>query len=311
MASTDQAPNSYPSTVAVDLTQTPAEQPEATAVPSIWAKLGAEALGTFALVLAILGTGLYAGLSSVGVLGGALAAGLVLAGGIAAFGSVSGGHFNPAVSLGVAIAGRLPWLDMLWYWLAQLFGGALAAAVLFVTIPGGLAEAVKPEFTNQDMFATTANGFGKQSPLYQTTEPYTTQAGLDDITFNWRLALILELVATAIFVAVILGVIRQLSVATAPFAIGMTLAAMLLVTGVVTGGGLNPARSTAAALFSGSVALKQLWLFWLAPLLGAAIAGLFALAFSPEAEAPYAALPGGENDEGEDEDEDDEDVKSD
>src|SRR5665648_903788 len=106
--------------------------------PSLAARLGAEAFGTFGLVLVILGAGLYLPLSNAGTLGVALFAGLVLAGLIAALGHVSGGHFNPAVSLGAALSGRLSIVDLLLYWLSQVFGGIMAAAILYVTIPSTL-----------------------------------------------------------------------------------------------------------------------------------------------------------------------------
>src|SRR5665811_926500 len=125
--------------------------------PSLAARLGAEAFGTFGLVLVILGAGLYLPLSNAGTLGVALAAGLVLAGLIAALGHVSGGHFNPAVSLGAAFSGRLSVVDLLLYWLSQVFGGVLAAAILFVTIPSAL-PALLGAADSKAFFALTANG---------------------------------------------------------------------------------------------------------------------------------------------------------
>ncbi len=255
-------------------------------------RVGAEVLGTFALVLTILGSALYANLTSIGLFGVAIATALVLAGLIAAFGHVSGGHFNPAVSLGAALAGRVSFVDMLAYWAAQLVGALLAALVLVVAIPKGLASAItgNPDAGTADFFATVANGWGEQSPLFAQTEGYTTSAGLDAITFDLKTALILEVVGTAVFVAVILGVTgRKAAASTAPFAIGGTLGAMILVTGLITNAGLNPARSTAAALFAGGDAVGQLWLFWAAPLIGAAIVGLLVLAFAPAPPAAYDA----------------------
>lgn len=258
--------------------------------PGLLARVGAEALGTFALVLTILGTALYGQLTQVGVLGVALATALVLAGLISAFGHVSGGHFNPAVSLGAAFAGRVSFVDMLAYWLAQLVGAVLAALVLVATIPKGLAAAItgNPDAASKDLFASVVNGWGEGSPLFAQTEGYTTSAGLDVITFDLRTALILEVVGTAVFVAVILGVTgRRAAPTTAPFAIGGTLGAMILVTGLATNAGLNPARSTAAALFAGGDALGQQWLFWAGPLIGAAIVGLLVLAYAPTPQAAY------------------------
>ena len=227
--------------------------------------------------------------SAPAAIGVPIAAGIVLAGLIAALGHISGGHFNPAVSFGAALAGRLAWLDLFLYWVAQVVGAIAAAAIVFVTLPSGVTD-------KRAFFATTANGWAEFSPLSTSTQGAAT--------FDLRSALILEAVATAVFVAVILGVTsRRAAVAVGPFAIGLTLAAMLVVTGLATGGGLNPARSTAAAIFSGGDSLGQLWLFWLAPLLGAAIVGLFTLAFTPAtADADDDLF---EDDDDEDEDDDD------
>lgn len=251
---------------------------------SLLTRVGAELFGTFALVLTILGAALYSQLTQVGTLGVAVATALVLAGLISAFGHVSGGHFNPAVSLGAALAGRVSFLDMLAYWLAQVVGALLAAVVLVVAIPKGLAAAITgdPEAGTAEFFTSVANGWGEQSPL--------GVASTGQFSFDLKTALILEVVGTAVFVAVILGVTgRKAAPATAPFAIGGTLGAMIIVTGLVTNAGLNPARSTAAAVFSGGDALGQLWLFWVAPLIGAAIVGLLVLAFAPPPPAAYDA----------------------
>ncbi len=273
--------------------------------PSLLSRLGAEALGTFALVLVILGSAMYLQVTQIGTFGVAIAAGLVLAGLIAAMGHISGGHFNPAVSLGAAISGRLGWLDLLLYWVAQVVGGIMAAAILYVTVPSGLAAALLGQGKDEhNLFASVSNGWDKSSPLFAQTQGYTSQANLPDITFSLTHALILEAVATALFVAVTIGVVhRRAAVATGPFAVGFTLSAMILVTGLATGGGLNPARSTASAIFAGSDALGQLWLFWVAPLVGAAVAGLFAMAFSPVT-TPVDAVLLDDDDEDDDEDED-------
>lgn len=264
------------------------EEPRA----GLLARVGAELIGTFALVLTILGTALYGQLTSLNLIGVGIATALVLAALVAAFGPISGGHFNPAVSLGAALAGRVSFLDMILYWLAQVVGALLAALVLVVSIPKGLASAITgdAEAGSADLFASVANGWGEQSPLFAQTESYTAQAGLDPITFDLKTALILEVVATAVFVAVILGVTGRKAIpATAPLAIGGTLGAMIMVTGLVSNAGLNPARSTAAAVFARGEALPQLWLFWVAPLIGAAIVGLLVLAFAPPEPAPYDA----------------------
>lgn len=251
---------------------------------SLLARVGAELLGTFALVLTILGTALYGQLTGIGTLGVALATALVLAGLIASFGHVSGGHFNPAVSLGAAIAGRVSFVDMVLYWLAQVVGALIAGLVLAASVPKDLAGALTgdPAAGTAELFATVANGWGDQSPLG------TLSTG--QFVFDLKTALIMEVVATAVFVAVILGVTgRKAAASTAPFAIGGTLGAMIMVTAIVTNGGLNPARSTAAAIFAGGDAVGQLWLFWVAPLIGAAIVGLLVLAFAPAPPVAYDA----------------------
>ena len=136
--------------------------------PSLVARLGAEAFGTFALVLVGLGIALYSTVSGLGgALGVALGFGIAVLAGIIAVGHVSGGHFNPAVTLGAAIAGRTPWKDVLPYWLAQLVGGILAAAILFITIPSALPGllAQDGEASARSFFAASANGYGEHSPL--------------------------------------------------------------------------------------------------------------------------------------------------
>lgn len=255
-------------TVVAEIVLEPAE-------PSVLARLGGEALGTFFLVLVGLGIALYTTLSNAGSLGVALGFGLALTAGTIAFGHLSGGHFNPAVTLGSAIAGRTAWSDVLPYWLAQIVGGALATAALFLTIPAKLPALVKAGDTARTFFATTANGFGKHSPLATLSQ--------GQIEFELLPALLIEIVATALLVAVVLAVTnRPAQRSLAPFAIGFTYAVLVLVASPITGGSLNPARSTAAALFSGSAAFSQLWLFWVAPLIGAALAGLAHRAFAAD-----------------------------
>lgn len=252
--------------------------------PGLAARLGAEALGAFALVLVVVGTTLYDPLSQIGSLGRALAAGLVLAGATAALGRVSGGHFNPAVTLASATAGRTRWVDVPTYWLVQLFGAVAAAAVVFLTIPQKLPGLIGATDARA-YFASTANGFGESSPLW------TASSG--QVGFDWRAALIVELVGAALLAAVYLGGAPRRGVLhSAPVAIGLTYAALLLFTTPITGGSFNPARSTASALFAGGDAIGQVWLFWVAPLVGAAVAGLVHRAFAtpPVETAPYGDL---------------------
>ncbi|WP_421743638.1 aquaporin [Cellulomonas sp.] len=245
--------------------------------PTLVARLGAEAFGTFALVLVGLGIALYTGLSQVDGLAVALGFGIAVLAAIVAVGHVSGGHFNPAVTLGAAIGGRTPWKDVLPYWLAQLVGGILAAAILFITIPSTLPGLItqNPEDTAKTFFTNVANGFGEHSPL--------ATASSGQVEFSLVIGLLVEIVLTAVFVGIILGATdRRSANVQAPFAIGLALAVLLLVATPVTNGSLNPARSTAAAIFSESWALGQLWLFWVAPLVGAALAGLIYRAFAAE-----------------------------
>lgn len=245
--------------------------------PGLVSRLGAEAFGTFALVLVGLGIALYSGLSQVDGLAVALGFGIAVLAAIIAVGHVSGGHFNPAVTLGAAIGGRTPWKDVLPYWLAQLVGGILAAAILFITIPSKLPSAItqNPEDTAKTFFTNVANGFGEHSPL--------ATASQGTVEFSLIIGLLVEIVVTAVFVGVILGATdRRSANVQAPFAIGLSLAVLILVAMPVTNASLNPARSTAAAIFSESWALGQLWLFWVAPLVGAALAGLIYRAFAAE-----------------------------
>ncbi len=246
--------------------------------PSLVARLGAEAFGTFTLVLVGLGIALYSTVSGLGgTLGVALGFGLAVLAGIIAVGHISGGHFNPAVTLGAAIGGRTAWRDVLPYWLAQLIGGILAAAILFITIPDKLPGLLVQggTATSKSFFSSVANGFASHSPL--------SVASQGQVEFSTAIALLVEIVVTAVFVGVILGATdRRSANVQAPFAIGLALAVLILVAIPVTNASLNPARSTAAAVFSDSWALSQLWLFWVAPLVGAALAGLIYRAFAAE-----------------------------
>jgi aquaporin Z len=168
-----------------------------------------------------------------------------------AVGHVSGGHFNPAVTFGLLVAGRISGADVVPYWLAQLAGAVAAAAVLFVIASGA------PGFSLDGGFA--ANGYGAHSP-----GGYSMAAGLT-----------IEIVLTFVFLIVILGATDERAPkGFAPLAIGLALVLIHLVSIPVTNTSVNPARSTSQALFAGGWALGQLWLFWVAPLIGAALAGL-------------------------------------
>lgn len=212
----------------------------------------AEAIGTFALVAAICGSFIAAagfpGFGS-GMVGISLSVGLTVLAMTCTFRHISGGHFNPAISFGALIAGRFGPFAMLGYWLAQLAGGALAAAAFYAIF------STLPHF---EAVAFASNGYGNHSPG----------------EYPLLGAAIAEVMATAVFVLAVLGASRRRMPALAgPVTAGVALAAVHLWTLPITGTSVNPARSTATALFAEPWALHQLWLFWAAPLAGAAIAG--------------------------------------
>jgi aquaporin Z len=216
-------------------------------------KLSAEFIGTFVLVFGGCGSAvLAAGFPDLGIgfVGVALAFGLTVLTMAFAVGNISGGHFNPAISLGLAIADRFEWSELIPYWIAQVLGGLAAASVLYLIasgqpgwVPGGFAS----------------NGYGANSP-----------GG-----YNLLSALVIEITLTAIFLIVILGVTRRgAPVGFAPIAIGLALTLIHLISIPVTNTSVNPARSTAVAFFAENGALGQLWMFWVAPLVGGALGAL-------------------------------------
>jgi aquaporin Z len=217
-------------------------------------RLYAEFLGTAWLVLGGCGSAVlaaaYPGLG-IGFMGVALAFGLTVVTMAYVAAPISGAHFNPAVTVGLACGGRFPWSEVVQYVVAQVLGGIVGAAILYVVATG------RPD-TGIGSFAT--NGFGEHSP-----------GGYGLIA-----AAVTEVVMTFGFVTVILGVTDKRAVAfsaAAPLAIGLALTLIHLISIPVTNTAVNPARSTAPALFVGGAALAQLWLFWVAPLVGGAIAG--------------------------------------
>jgi aquaporin Z len=217
-------------------------------------RLGAEFLGTAWLVFGGCGSAVLAAAFpelGIGFVGVSLAFGLTVLTMAYAVGHVSGGHFNPAVTVGLWAGGRFRAGDILPYWAAQILG-ALAGAVVLAAIATG-----KAGFDiSQSGFA--ANGFGEHSP-----GGYSLVAGF-----------VAEVVLTFFFLVVILGATdRRAPTGFAPIAIGLALTLIHLVGIPVTNTSVNPARSTAPALFVGGWALAQLWLFWVAPILGAAAAG--------------------------------------
>jgi aquaporin Z len=223
----------------------------------------AEFLGTFWLVLGGCGSAVLAATFpgvGIGFLGVALAFGLTVVTMAYAVGHISGAHFNPAVTVGLFTARRIPSSDLLPYIVAQLAGAVAAAAVLYMIASG------KPGFDAGAGFAS--NGFGAHSP-----------GG-----YSLFSALVCEVVMTFFFLLVILGATdKRAPQALAPLAIGLALTLIHLVSIPVTNTSVNPARSTGPALFAGGWALEQLWLFWVAPLIGAAVAGLVHRALTSEA----------------------------
>jgi aquaporin Z len=216
-------------------------------------RLGAEFFGTFWLVLGGCGSAVLAAAFpdlGIGFVGVALAFGLTVVTMAYGVGHISGAHFNPAVTLGLWAGGRFPASDILPYWIAQVLGGIAAAAVLFLIASG------KADFSLAGGFAS--NGYADHSP-----GQYSLVA-----------ALVCELVMTFFFLLVILGATDSRAPAGfAPLAIGLTLTLIHLISIPVTNTSVNPARSTGPALFVGGWALAQLWLFWVAPLVGAVVGG--------------------------------------
>jgi aquaporin Z len=227
----------------------------APASPALLPRLIAEAFGTFVLVFAVIGTALYSS-SNTGYLGVALAIGLAVMAAAYAVGSISGGHFNPAVTLGVAAAGRMLWKDVLPYIVAQIVGGIIASSLLFAIAAGGPDGFLKK--AQDSGFAS--NGFDAHSP-----------GG-----FNLLSVILVEVILTALFLWVILGVTASHSTTPgfAPIAIGLTLTVIHLVAIPVSNASVNPARSIATAIYGGGDALGQLWVFLVFPIVGALIAGL-------------------------------------
>lgn len=217
-------------------------------------KMGAEFLGTFWLVLGGCGSAVLAAAFpnvGIGLLGVSLAFGLTVLTMAFAIGHISGCHLNPAVSIGLWSGGRFPTSELGPYIIAQVLGAIAAAAILFVIASG------QAGFDASDGFAS--NGYGQHSP-----GGYTLTA-----------ALVCEIIMTFMFLIIILGATdARAPQGFAPIAIGLALTLIHLISIPVTNTSVNPARSTGVAIFQGSWALSQLWLFWLAPFIGALLAGL-------------------------------------
>ena len=216
-------------------------------------KLGAEFIGTFWLVLGGCGSAVLAAAFpevGIGLLGVSLAFGLTVLTMAFAIGHISGCHLNPAVSVGLMIGGRFSSAELLPYIVAQVLGGIAGGAVLFV-IASGQAGFETAGFAS--------NGFGEHSP-----GGYSLVA-----------ALVCEIVMTFMFLVIILGATDSRAPAGfAPIAIGLGLTLIHLISIPVTNTSVNPARSTGVAVFEGGWALGQLWLFWVAPVIGAVLAGV-------------------------------------
>ena len=214
-----------------------------------------ELLGTFWLVLGGCGSAVLAAAFpdvGIGLLGVALAFGLTVVTMAFAIGHISGCHLNPAVSFGLWVGGRFPAKELPAYIIAQILGGVIAAGLLYMIASG------KPGF---DLAASglAANGYGDHSP-----------GGYSMV--SW---LICEITMTAMFILIIMGATdKRVSAGHAPLAIGLALTLIHLISIPVTNTSVNPARSTGPALIVGGWALQQLWMFWLAPMLGAAIGAL-------------------------------------
>lgn len=211
----------------------------------------AEAIGTFMLVSSVLGAGLFGTAAPATALGVAISIGLTVMAMAFAFGHISGGHFNPAVTLGLVAGGRFDSGRALGYIIAQCVGGFLAATVFVTLIGTGKAADL----------AGVSNGYGSLS---------ASGSSLGSV-------FITEVIMTAFFLIVIMSVTsRRAPAGFAPIAIGLALTAIHLMAIPISNASVNPARSLATAIYGGTTALGQVWLFWVAPILGAVVGGVVA-----------------------------------
>ena len=221
----------------------------------IMGKLLAEAIGTFWLVLGGCGSAVLAAAYpdlGIGFAGVSLAFGLTVLSMAVAIGHISGCHLTPAVTAGLVASGRFPAKDLIGYWVAQVVGGIAGAGVLYLVAKG------LPGFSAAES-GFASNGFADHSP-----------GG-----YPWESCFIIEAVLTAVFLFVIHGATdKKAGSVIAPIAIGLCLTLIHLVSIPVTNTSVNPARSTATAVFAGGWALQQLWLFWVAPIVGGIVGGL-------------------------------------
>ncbi|NVM94004.1 aquaporin [Arthrobacter wenxiniae] len=223
-----------------------------------------EALGSFFIVFVGLATALFSASTSAVAFG----YGLALVAALVSFGNISNGYFNPAFSLAMAVAGRIKWLPMVLYVAAQTIGAVLASGVIYAVV-----QVIPADSTGgaSKVFATLASGFDDHSPLK------VPMVGV----------MIVEIVAAAVLVAVILGATHaRNNTNLAPFGIGLALAVSASIALPVGNSALNPAASSAVVFLTDSWAAGQLWLFWLAPLFGAALAAAIYRTFVPPAPVP-------------------------
>ncbi|WP_084124332.1 aquaporin [Demequina sp. NBRC 110054] len=235
--------------------------------PSLVSRMAAEAVGTFILVFMGVGAALFSGVLGWDTI--AVPFGFALGVMIAAliFGGVSGAHLNPAVTFGVWLSGRLPGRDVAPYMVSQVIGAAASAGLFALLIStNSLYDTLG---TTREVIGSASNGYGEHSP----TEFGVLAGG------------IIEIVIAALLVAVVLSVTsvrNETGPIVAPFAIGLTVGFLVLIAIPFTNGALNPARATGTAIWSESWAIQQVWLFWVAPLIGAAISGVLFRAFGPK-----------------------------
>ena len=227
-------------------------------------KLLAELIGTFWLTFGGCGSAVLAAAFpqvGIGLLGVSLAFGLTVVTMAYTIGPISGCHLNPAVTLGLAAGGRFPSAQVVPYVVAQVIGAVIGGLVLYIIASGA------PNF---DAGGFAANGYGEHSPGH----------------YNLISAFLMEVVMTAMFLFIIMGSTHASApVGFAPLAIGLGLTLIHLVSIPVTNTSVNPARSTGVAFFAGAWAIGQLWLFWVAPLLGGVIGGVLFRALSPQPSA--------------------------
>ncbi len=221
-------------------------------------KYWAEFIGTFALVLIGCGSAVIAG-KYIGFLGISFAFGLTVLAMVYAIGNISGCHINPAISVAMLVAGRINWKDTIFYVIFQCLGAVLAGAILW-WIASGMPD-----------YSLTVNGLGQNG--YDAYSPGK---------FSMMSGFIAEVVLTALFLFVIFGSLsKHASVGFAGLAIGLTLVLIHLVCIPITGTSVNPARSLGPAVFVGGAALAQLWMFWVAPLIGGILAAVILLLQTP------------------------------